>query len=191
MKRSRPVRRTPLMTFRRSIDRSSPASQRWVWITLAVALVLLVVAIGQSLHRHDLLMHWQQSLEAGAPAVSWPGWNESWPALPRRRKAMAGDLRGPYAFAALNADRLRFIPCYCGCATEGHRSALACFVKGFTPRGAPIWSDHAFTCPICVNILRDVSLMTNRGMSLRAIRDAIDEHHRGMFVRATSTPLPE
>ena len=192
MKRSRRVRRNPLGMIRGRTDRSSPRLPKWVWIAFGLALVGLVAVIVRMTQRHDALLTWQRSLEADTPAFSWPAWNDSWPSPPPPpRNAIAGDLRGPYAFAALNADRLRFIPCYCGCATEGHTSALACFVKGFTPRGAPMWSDHAFTCPLCVSILREVSLMTSRGMSLPAIREAIDEHHGGMLVSPTSTPLPQ
>ena len=106
-------------------------------------------------------------------------------------RAFTGDWQGPYAFAALNSESLRFIPCYCGCRREGHQSVLACYMKGFTPDGVPMWSDHAFTCETCVNIVREVLLMSQQGTSLGAIRASIDEHHGGVLTRSTDTPLPK
>ena len=191
MKRPRKGRPGAFNRFRRGLYGSGQPLPKAVWISGGMVLVFLVLAVAWSIRRQDALISWRQELEASAPGVSWPTWDPSWPELPRPRGVMAVDLRGPYAFAALNADRLRFIPCYCGCVREGHRSAAACFVRGFTPQGAPIWTDHAFTCPLCVNILREVSLMTSRGMAMPAIRAAIDEHHQSMFAGATRTPLPQ
>ena len=190
MKRSRGRAPAAFTTFRRSMHGSKPLHTS-VWILGATLLVLLAGVIALSVRRHDALMTWRAGLEESSPNTPWPAWNPSWPNLPRPRNATVGDLRGPYAFAALNAERLRFIPCYCGCAREGHRSALECFVKGFTSQGAPIWTEHAFSCPLCVNILREVSLMTSRGMSLRATREAIDKYHRSMFATTTATPFPQ
>ena len=190
MTRSRRGSPKGFTVFRRSLHDSRKPLPKVVWIIGATALMLLLVVVARSVQRRDALVSWRESLEEGA-AVSWPEWNPKWPLLPNARVTPSSDLRGPYAFATLNAERLRFIPCYCGCAREGHRSALQCFVSGFTPKGVPIWTDHAFTCPLCVNILREVSLMTSRGMSTPAIRAAIDEHHGSMFATATPTPLPQ
>ena len=191
MKRSHKSTSRAFARVRRSLHDSRKPLPKSFWIAGAAVLMLLMVVLGRSIQRHDALIEWRESLESGT-RVSWPEWNPSWPSLPRpRNPTIIDDLRGPYAFAAINASRLRFIPCYCGCAREGHRSALDCFVKGFTARGDPIWTDHAFTCPLCVSILREVSLMTSRGMELPAVRAAIDEHHRGPWATATSTPLPQ
>ena len=191
MKRSRKGSPRGIAAFRRGLRGSQKPLPRAAWIAGVTVFLLLIGVVARSIQRHDALVSWRQDLEASVPGLTWPAWNPIWPSLPRPRNATVGDLQGPYAFAALNADRLRFIPCYCGCARDGHRSALDCFVKGFTPQGQPIWTDHAFTCPLCVNILREVSLMTSRGMSLPTIREAIDEHHQSMFATATPTPVPE
>ena len=175
-------------TFRRRLQRGTPLPKA-VWIACSALVVLLVLLVAQSIRRQDALTTWRGSLEEGA-LVSWPEWDASWPLLQPSPNTPAGDLRGPYAFAARNADTLRYIPCYCGCVREGHSSVLNCFVRGFSPQGTPIWSDHGFTCPLCVNILREMSLMTGHGMSLPAMRRQIDEHHGSMFATSTSTPLP-
>lgn len=177
-------------TFRRGLRQTGTPTPKVVWLAGGIFVVVLILLVAQSIRRQDALISWRNSLEEGSPAASWPEWNPSWPSLTRPRKAISVDLTGPYAFAALNAERLRFIPCYCGCAREGHGSVLNCFVQGFTPQGAPIWTDHAFTCPLCLNIVREVSLMSSRGVALPAMRDSIDEHHRSMFARPTSTPRP-
>lgn len=176
--------------FRRSLYTSRTPLPNWVWFAGATALVLFLLVVARSIQRQDALLSWREGLEEGA-SDPWPAWDPKWPLLPRPRNTTVADLRGPYAFAARNAERLRYIPCFCGCAREGHRSALDCFVGGFTPQGLPIWTDHAFTCPLCVSILREVALMTSRGMTLPAIRAAIDEHHESMFATATPTPLPK
>ena len=176
-------------TFRRSLFNSRTSLPKWAWLACAIALVLFLGVIARSIQRRDALLSWREGLEEGV-SVPWPAWDPKWPLLPRSRNTTLEDLRGPYAFAARNAERLRYIPCFCGCAREGHKSALDCFVRGFSPQGLPMWTDHAFTCPLCVSTLREVAVMTSRGMTLPAIRAAIDEHHESMFATATSTPLP-
>ena len=188
------MKKKPILTMRlRRNAQARPMVNRLIWV-LAVSLVVLVVALAvRSAQHRSALVAWRRSLEAGSTPTPWPAWQAAWPPLerPSRTNAIMGDLSGPYAFAALNSDSLRFIPCYCGCRREGHESVLNCFVKGFTARGTPIWTDHAFTCQTCVNIVVETSRMLQRGMSLRAIREAIDNHHGGLFSRSTATPLPK
>jgi len=44
--------------------------------------------------------------------------------------AAKGDTARLYAFAADNADALRYMPCTCGCVNFGHTSNRSCYVKG-------------------------------------------------------------
>ena len=43
--------------------------------------------------------------------------------------AAKGDAGRLYAFAAGNADTLRWMPCTCGCRNFGHTSNRSCYVK--------------------------------------------------------------
>ena len=189
------MKQKPIVTMRRRREAAKrPLVSKLGWMFAGGLAVLVLVLLVRSVQRHDSLVRWRGSLEQGSPPAVWPEWQSTWPALPKPRariNVIMNDLSGPFAFAALNRETLRYIPCYCGCHSEGHHSVLDCFIKGFTPGGAPIWNDHAFTCQTCVNIVRETARMLQRGMSLRAIRIAIDEHHGGLFSKATITPLPD
>jgi hypothetical protein len=39
------------------------------------------------------------------------------------------EVREAYRFAIVNRDTLKYIPCYCGCGSEGHTSNASCYVK--------------------------------------------------------------
>jgi hypothetical protein len=39
------------------------------------------------------------------------------------------EIREAYRFAIANRETLRYIPCYCGCGSEGHTSNASCYVK--------------------------------------------------------------
>jgi len=55
-----------------------------------------------------------------------------------------GDDARLYAFAAANADTLRWMPCTCGCARSGHSSNRSCYVKAETD-GLVTFTSHAAT----------------------------------------------
>lgn len=44
------------------------------------------------------------------------------------------EVREAYRFAIANRDTLRYIPCYCGCGSEGHTSNASCYVKDGSTR---------------------------------------------------------
>lgn len=39
------------------------------------------------------------------------------------------EVREAYRFAITNRDTLHYIPCYCGCGSEGHTSNASCYLK--------------------------------------------------------------
>jgi hypothetical protein len=44
-------------------------------------------------------------------------------------------VREAYRFAISNRDTLRYIPCYCGCGSEGHTSNASCYLKDSSTPG--------------------------------------------------------
>ena len=183
-----------IRSFSRTMRRPSRSSwpARLAWAVIAVAAVFFIAAVVRNLRRHDSLTEWRQSLEVMAGRPAWPEWSAAWPPLPnppRRRHQLPQDLHGAYAYAARHQEVLRHIPCYCGCVREGHRSNLNCFVSGFRPDGMPIWTDHSFSCPMCVHIAREAMLMSSQGMSVQRIREEIDRRYR-VLGEGTRTPLP-
>ncbi|MDQ3803185.1 MAG: PCYCGC domain-containing protein, partial [Acidobacteriota bacterium] len=74
-------------------------------------------------------------------------WDPSWPPLPASgTPARPIELaRAAYAYAARRGDVLQYMPCYCGCERQGHRSNRDCFVKGVTAEGKPRWDEMGFT----------------------------------------------
>ncbi len=58
--------------------------------------------------------------------------------------AAKGDVGGLYAFAAGNAETLRWMPCTCGCRSFGHTSNRSCYVKAEAD-GRVTFTSHAAT----------------------------------------------
>ncbi len=47
------------------------------------------------------------------------------------------EIQDAYRFAVLNRATLRYIPCYCGCGSDGHTSNASCYVKDNSPPNKP------------------------------------------------------
>lgn len=182
-----------IASFRRAM-RQPPRSKwpgRIAWLVIGGLVVMVATLAVRNVRRHDSLTEWRSQLEATSGRPAWPAWSVEWPSLPVRRPVrheMPSDLRGPYAFAARERSLLEQIPCYCGCVKQGHRGIVSCFVTGFRADGTPMWTDHAFSCPMCVHIVREVMLMSSKGMKPREIREAIDEQYAEMGL-PTKTPM--
>ena len=55
-------------------------------------------------------------------------------------------VREAYVFAAQNPGVLGYVPCYCGCELDGHRSNVDCFVESRAANGAvQSWDTHGMT----------------------------------------------
>ena len=159
-------------------------------ITVAASAASLFVLVARSVHQHDALIRWRQSLEAHGVGPSWPAWDASWSPLPeaRGRGVLVRDFLGPYAYAAVNPEILKQIPCYCGCRRQGHRSNLDCYIRARSTDGKPIWDDHTYTCPMCAAITREVALLIESGSTVAAAREAIDAVYAPRYGSGTPTP---
>ena len=49
--------------------------------------------------------------------------------LPTDIRTAPAEVREAYRFAIANRETLRYIPCYCGCGSEGHTSNASCYVN--------------------------------------------------------------
>ncbi len=49
--------------------------------------------------------------------------------LPPDIRQAPDDVREAYRFAVANRSTLRYIPCYCGCGTDGHTSNASYYIK--------------------------------------------------------------
>ena len=101
-----------------------------------------------------------------------PG-NAVWPSAYRNA---APAVRTAYQFAAANYETLRYIPCYCGCGlSSGHLNNYDCFVKSAKSDGWVLLDPHGLACGTCVAITLEVIAMRGRGLSVKAMRAAIDD----------------
>ena len=176
---------------RRRNQRASPGWDRAALAVVGLMIIAFAVVAVRNVRQHDALTRWRSSLELAAGNASWPEWSTAWPALPEpraRRHQSPQDLRGVYAYAATHAELLAQIPCFCGCAAQGHRSLLNCFVGGFQANGTPTWTAHSFDCEMCVHIAREVMLMELQGLRMDQIQKAIDQQYAHGHVR-TPTPV--
>ena len=96
-----------------------------------------------------------------------------------------------YEFAARHPEVLGYVPCYCGCESVGHKSNHDCFVRSRAADGHIVeWDSHGLGCAICLDVGRKAMTMFNQGMSVSAIRTAIEREYSGRLPSHTPTPLP-
>ena len=117
-------------------DRSNWPAATVIAAVVAVMIPLIVTTI----RRQD------EPVSQPTPQVSW---NPSWPPLPATNLTPAApmaEIQNLYAFVARQADLLQYIPCYCGCEREGHRSNEDCYIHERSATGEVAkWDTHAFT----------------------------------------------
>lgn len=115
-----------------------------------------------------------------------PG-NGVWPSAYRNAPQA---VRTAYQFAAANYESLRYIPCFCGCGiSAGHLNNYDCFVKAARSDGWVLLDPHGLACGTCVAITLEVIAMRDRGLSVKAIRAAIDDRWAETGP-STRTPYP-
>jgi hypothetical protein len=122
------------------------------------------------------------SKSAGAPAAQaaakQPRPRVSVPPLPNVGFAPVRPMdvvRATYDFAAQHPEILKFVPCYCGCGSQGHKANESCFVARRDAKGNVLeWDEHGFGCAVCVDVARESMQLYASGADVASIRAAIE-----------------
>ena len=77
---------------------------------------------------------------SGPSLIANPSKNE-WP---DRFLRAAPDVQDAYRFALANKDTLQYMPCFCGCVDDGHKSNYDCYVKEARPDGTFLLEPMSF-----------------------------------------------
>jgi hypothetical protein len=148
--------------FRRKRREETPWSNPQGLLLAALPFVIMAALLGVFLMRHERFLS-----ERGKLPFAVIPWDASWPEL--RVANIAGALRdeGHELSTHLQGAEMMYIPCYCGCRMQGHRSNHDCFVskRAADGRGTE-WNRHAMTCPLAGDITGDVTLWTEQGRAL-------------------------
>ena len=112
----------------------------------------------------------------------------AWAARPDYVSSLPGDWQSAYAFALARPDVLQWLPCYCGCEGQGHRSNLDCFFQR-RESGEIVFEEHGSYCDICVETANLAASMLRGGSTMTEVRDAVDDTFSGR-APGTVTPLP-
>lgn len=101
--------------------------------------------------------------------------------------ASEAELRRVYEFAAHNEHLLKYIPCFCGCETAGHKSVESCFISARTPDGSVKWNKHGAGCRLCLDVVESARELHAAGHPVRDIRQLVIER----FYKTRMTPTPK
>jgi hypothetical protein len=101
-------------------------------------------------------------------------------------------VRATYDFAAQHPEILKYVPCYCGCGSQGHTGNESCFVARRDARGNVLeWDTHGFGCAVCIDVARESMQLYASGADVRSIRAAIERKwDAGNAAGKTPTPPP-
>lgn len=99
--------------------------------------------------------------------------------------------RAAYEFVARHPEVSRYVPCFCGCEHDGHKSNESCFVGGRDAAGnVTQWDTHGFGCAVCVDVARETMQLYNSGADVQSIRAAIERRWTPQYRTKTPTPAP-
>jgi len=69
-----------------------------------------------------------------------------------------------YLYAMEHPLVVQWMPCYCGCGSQGHSANESCFVARRDARGNVLeWDTHGFGCTICVDVAREAMQLYSSG----------------------------
>jgi len=119
-----------------------------------------------------------------------PGALPALPVVSYKPSMPMADVRQVYEFAARHPEVLQYVPCYCGCEQQGHRSNHECFVKSRAQDGRITeWDSHGIGCAVCLGVGARAMALFNEGKSVADIRATIDRE-ASRYPSSTPTPLP-
>lgn len=72
--------------------------------------------------------------------VAYPA-RDQWPEVFRQA---APEVQDAYRYAVANQDVLKYIPCYCGCVSQGMTSNRDCYVRETRPDGSVVLDPMSF-----------------------------------------------
>ena len=157
-------------------------------ILTGAAIALLAALMVTIVVRQD---RWMAERNASPFVVPW---DSSWPSLPDVKTvgALSVELaQSVYALVATNEDTLQYIPCYCGCRSQGHGSVHHCHVKRRSADGRVTeWNDHGRICPLGPDIAGDAVLWRQRGTALAQVRADIEEEYSSRGPATRTPPVP-
>lgn len=135
-----------------AVEGSLRRSFRWWWLMMALILVgggsfiigKLAMQSDSKVQRNQTKVTKNESIRVEPSADT--AWDSSWPSLPQSEEPARPIevVRALYAYAARRPDVLQYMPCYCGCEKQGHRSNRDCFIKSKTKAGLPKWDAMGF-----------------------------------------------
>jgi hypothetical protein len=100
-------------------------------------------------------------------------------------------VRATYDFAAQHPEVLQFVPCFCGCGSQGHKANESCFVARRDAKGNVLeWDTHGFGCTICIDVAREAMQLYSSGADVKSIRTAIEKRWAANAAERTPTPQP-
>jgi hypothetical protein len=101
-------------------------------------------------------------------------------------------VRATYDFAAQHPEILSYVPCFCGCGSQGHKANDMCFVARRDAKGNVLeWDTHGFGCAVCVDVAREAMQLYSSGADVVSIRAAIERKWTpGNAAGKTPTPFP-
>jgi hypothetical protein len=115
----------------------------------------------------------------------------AWAARPDYVRGADARVQEAYRYALERPDVIRWMPCYCGCASMQHRSNLDCFLRARMTAGAVAFEQHASFCDVCVQTALLAKQRIGEGRSLAEIRAEVDATFGGNGVPGTPTDLPK
>ncbi|MGE7942946.1 PCYCGC motif-containing (lipo)protein [Lysinibacillus xylanilyticus] len=111
--------------------------------------------------------------------------------LPSFLNNQTENIRLVYQIAGQSTEILEWMPCYCGCGDSvGHKSNLNCFIQEKREDGTIVWDDHGTRCNVCLEIAVQSAKMHKDGMSLKEIRQTIDNTYKEGYAKPTPTDMP-